>query len=215
MDLKQQYRTEAQQLTPTEEQCERIRARVYEQIRQPDEPLKRRKPLPLKAVAIAGASAACLALVATVVVRSLPSKDLNNATGNAGFQVAESDKTEGMGFDTALTGTAACDDSAANEDLRSTVTGSPSFMGVPNQAVTIEFSEDMSECVVRLGDSSKEYALCDEDMTDCHVEEAKTLIDLSEDRNNLGSRLYFCVENVRLEVYDQDKKLLGVYAEKP
>lgn len=214
MDLKQQYRTEAEQIIPTEEQCERIRARVYEQIKQPSEPLKRKKPLPLKAIAITGASAACLVLVATIVVRSLPSKDLNNAGGSIEFQEVQDGNTGGVGFNVAPPENATVGALKSQDDYHSSALSSPLFVGVPNQAVTIEFSEDMSECIVHLGDASKEYTLCEKDITDCYVEEANTLIDLSEDRNNLGSRLYVCVEDGRLEVYDRDKELMGVYAEK-
>ncbi len=74
MDFKQQYKTEMQNISPTEEQCERIRAKVYEKIKDPQEAKKRKKPLPLKAIAITGASAACLVLVSALALQLLPSK---------------------------------------------------------------------------------------------------------------------------------------------
>ncbi len=74
MDFKQQYKTEMQNISPTEEQCERIRAKVYEEIKDPQEAKKRKKPLPLKAIAITGASAACLVLVSALALQLLPGK---------------------------------------------------------------------------------------------------------------------------------------------
>lgn len=65
MDFKDEYKNEMQNISPTEEQCERIRSEVMRKL-QEKTPVKRKKPLYLRIAAVSGA-AVCAAAVAIVI----------------------------------------------------------------------------------------------------------------------------------------------------
>ena len=78
MSFEEQYKKEINEISPSEEQLERIRAGVMRKLQ------KKKKPLYLRVAAISGASAAALVIVAAAVF-ALPrgKNDMSNLLGNS------------------------------------------------------------------------------------------------------------------------------------
>ncbi len=218
MDFKQQYKTEMQNISPTEEQSERIRARVYEEIQKPQEAKKRKKPLPLKAIAITGASAACLVLAATFAFRfthngimlenakagSRIDANVNDIAAPAAEPAAECN--EGNVGGDGMDATAEYIASAPGKSLQADV-----FSYGNAAALRIELNEDFSKCTLYSGDEVKTYALSNEAKPTDNDE--KLLTEIPKDRNNLGKKLFVCIEDSKIRLYDQNKKFLGAFVE--
>ncbi|MGN0683814.1 MAG: hypothetical protein ACI4JY_09075 [Oscillospiraceae bacterium] len=236
MNFKEQYSNDMQHIIPTEEQCEKIRARVYEEIQKPQTiqmAQKRKKPLPLKTIAITGASVACLALVATfalkfsaqnsfstetaegAAVNTIVSygnydKAADNAVSNVAHSMSEaSNSVEGVTADTAN------DDYTRPEAKDSIASSSSSQLPSTEQAsaivVKMVFSESMSECAMYKGDAEVKYALNNE--APLNSVDEKLLALLPAINSNIEKTLYVYFEDNKLWVYDEDKQFIGCYSE--
>ncbi len=217
MDLKQQYQTEMQHIAPSEEQCERIRTRVYEELQKPQKAKKRKKPLSLKAIAITGASAACLVLAATFAFRfthngimlenAKAGSSLDCNVNDIGAAAAKPsiecyDGNAGGGMDTTA-------DHPVSAPGKSLQTESSAFGRGAD--LRIEFSEDLSECVVYSGSEARTYALSNE--AELTVDYAQLLTEIPEDGSNLGEELFVRIENGKIWIYDRNKEFLGAFVE--
>lgn len=242
MDFKQQYKTEMQDISPTEEQCERIRAKVYAEIQNPQsvqKTPKRRKPLPLKAIAITGASAACLVLVSALALQILPKKmNLSGGTCDVapnGICAMEANRintadalNEGSGIaaetydsaslDPTADGNTGADSKGAFEDL------DPSFSeksgegeySVPSSLVVkpvvkIVFSEDMSECEVFEGSESQKYAISNEAPLTADKEDL--LEEFPAIRSNIEEKLFIYASGDKMWVYNENKQFIGCFVQ--
>lgn len=94
MDFKEEYKKETQNISPTDEQCERIRNGVMKRLSESTEnsaPAKKKKPLYLKIAAVSG-TAVCAAAIAIFAIAGIQksfikSNDMNcteGSTNNAG-----------------------------------------------------------------------------------------------------------------------------------
>lgn len=214
MDLRQQYKNEMQRIAPSEEQSERIRARVYEEIQKPLKAPKRK--LPLKAIAITGASAACLVLAATFTLHfTLEKEALVNpvadealtqndgiAIGNDAGESAGAAKTISEGYDPATDRSVSAPGKSLLADVYSIEYAA---------ALRIELNEELSECVVYSGDDVKTYALSNEaKLTD---DDEKLLTKIPKDRSSLGEELFVCIKDGKIWVYDRNRDFLGAFVE--
>lgn len=233
MNFKEQYSNDMQHIIPTEEQCEKIRARVYEEIQKPQTiqmTQKRKKPLLLKTIAITGASVACLALVATVALKfSAANKFYENTAGGAAVNevggygktandaIAETvDIPSEFGLSASgLTADAASDDYIRPEAKNSTT--SPSIALLPSSehssSITVKtvFSEDMSECAIYEGSAEVKYALNNEAPLKSGDEELLVL--LPAINSNIEKTLFVYFNDNKMWVYDGDKQFIGCYSE--
>ncbi len=236
MDFKQQYKTEMQNISPTEEQCERIRAKVYEAIQDPrserNKP-RRKKPLPLKAIAITGASAACLVLVSALALQILPSKvKLSGGTCDAapnGMYAMEANRintadavNEGSGDAAEPYGSASLDPTAdgsaqsdPNVSLSSQVlpgaekSGASESLASDPLVVKMLFSEDMSECEVYRGSEFKKYALSNE--APLTADNEGLLEELPAVNSNIENPLFIYTSGDKMWVYDENKQFIGCF----
>ncbi len=213
MDFKQQYQNEMQRIAPSEEQSEKIRARVYEEIQKPLKAPKRK--LPLKAIAITGASAACLVLAATFTLHFTPEKEAlvdavanealsqndGIAIGNDAGESADAAKAISEGYDTTT-------DRSVSAPGKSLMADAYSIEYAA--ALRIELNEELSECVVYNGDDVKTYALSNEaELTD----DEKLLTKIPKDRSSLGEELFVRIKDGKIWVYDRNRDFLGAFVE--
>lgn len=225
MNFKQQYQTEMQHISPSEEQCERIRAKVYEEIQKPHsaQPARKRK-IPLKAIAITGASAACLVLAATFALRfTLPSMmDGSTAVNGSPKELYqeparnnESSEEEANGA-SAYSPTTAQDCAAAESKSYS----KPSDEGNKvaefvadsmETALKIVFSEDMTKCEIYKGGEYREYALLSD--APLIAENKLQLEEIQAVGGSLDETLFIYSEDNMIWVYDEDKEFIGTFAE--
>lgn len=235
MDFKQQYKTEMQNISPSEEQCERIRTRVYAEIQNPQSiqtVQKRKKPLPLKAIAITGASAACLVLVSALALQILPKKlDFAYGTGGAapnGICAMEEtnkpdaadDMNAGLGI-----GSEECYSFAQSETMDS-ISGSgaksqqysaESYMK-PSSAeslapgslvVKIVFTEDMSGFELVKGSESEKYALSNE--APLTADNEALLEEFPAINSNIEKLLFIYSSGNKMWVYDENRQFIGCF----
>jgi len=223
MDFKQQYKTEMQHIVPSEEQSERIRARVYEEIQKPREVTKHKKPLPLKVIAITGASAACLVLAATFTLHfTLKSETFDNVTAGATLNEAYDNRTvnyitapamesQELNEGTAGGGMDATTDfiapvTAPGKSLQEDV-----FSYGNDAALRIELNEELSECMVYNGDVVKTYALSNE--AELTHDDEKLLTKIPKDRSSLDEALFVYIEGGKIWIYDREMNFLGAFVE--
>lgn len=229
MDFKQQYQTEMQHISPSEEQCEKIRARVYEEIQKPQSvqmAQKHKKPLPLKAIAITGASAACLVLVATFALRfAIPSKESIYASGGAAptEMYQESARANDM-YDIANYGTISSNVAIAKQDTATSESkntllpeatenkSSESIGGDTVQVVLkIVFSEDITKCEIYKGDEYKKYALSNN--APLKTENESLLEEIPAINSSLNKTLFIYFKDNVMWVYNENKEFIGAFAE--
>lgn len=237
MNFKEQYSNDMQHIIPTEEQCEKIRARVYEEIQKPQTiqmAQKRKKPLPLKAIAIAGASVACLALIATVAlkfsaqnsffstetaggaaVNTIVSygnfdKAADNAVSNVAHSMSEASNTVG-----GVTADNANEDCARPEAKDSIGSSSSTQLPSTEQASAIDvklvFIEDMSECTIYKSYAEVKYAL--NNNAPLNSTDEKLLVLLPAINSNIEKTLFVYFNDNKMWVYDEDKQFIGCYSE--
>lgn len=233
MNFKEQYSNDMQHIIPTEEQCEKIRARVYQEIQKPQTiqmAQKRKKPLVLKTIAITGASVACLALVATVALKfSASNKFSENTAGGAAVNTmwdsgkaandAVPEAAQSLSGYTVPTGgvtaDTANDDYARPEAKESTPSSSIAQLPSAEQSSTITvktvFSEDMSECAMYKGDSEVKYALNNE--APLKSVDEKFLALLPAINSNIEKNLFIYFNDNKMWVYDETKQFIGCYSE--
>lgn len=229
MDFKQQYQTEMQHISPSEEQCEKIRARVYEEIQKPQSvqmAQKHKKPLPLKTIAITGASAACLVLVTTFALRfTLPSKEsINTAGGAAPAEMHQESARANDMYDIANYGTISSNvaivthDTATSESKNTLLPeatenkSSESIGGDTVQVVLkIVFSEDMAMCEIYKGDEYKKYALSNN--APLKTENESLLEEIPAIYSSLNKTLFIYFKDNVMWVYNENKEFIGAFAE--
>ncbi len=214
MDFRQQYKNEMQHIVPSEEQSEKIRARVYEEIQKPLKAPKRK--LPLKAITITGASAACLVLAATFALNfTLEKEALDNAAGGGTLNriYHSADNYTAPSAKPA----AECNEGNAGGGMDATADYTPSAPGKSLQTesiafgMRIELNDKLSECTVYNGDEVKTYARSNE--AEPASEDEKLLTQIPKDRNSLGEDLFVRIDGKKIRIYGQYKDFLGTYIE--
>lgn len=234
MDFKQQYQTEMQHISPSEEQCERIRAKVYEEIQKPQNVQmpqmvqKHKKPLSLKAIAITGASAACLVLVTTFALRfAILSKESVNTAGGAApaemYQESETARANDM-YDIANYGTISSNvaivthDTATSESKSTLLPGatenkSSEHIGADTVQVVLKivFSEDMAMCEIYKGDEYKKYALSNN--APLKTKNESLLEEIPAIYSSLNKTLFIYFKDNVMWVYNENKEFIGAFAE--
>lgn len=102
MKFKDEYKKELQKISPTEEQCERIRSEVAKKLAE-SAPVKKKKPLYLKIAAVSGASICAAAVLIVVAFGMRGGKHFINSTEGKNNAMAPSssagDCTAGEGMD--------------------------------------------------------------------------------------------------------------------
>ena len=174
MSFEEQYKKEINEISPSEEQLERIRAGVMQKLQ------KKKKPLYLRVAAISGASAAALVIVAAAVF-ALPrvKNDMNNFVGNspnnaetngngtADFEPNGGTMTEGnhsFGIDFGNLGESLYGDSY---DKSGGAAYEPDAPGNGNSAPQtadspfLEWSSDGKQCTLTTASERRSYALTD------------------------------------------------------
>lgn len=243
MDFKQQYKTEMQNISPTEEQCERIRAKVYEEIKDPrserNKP-RRKKPLPLKAIAITGASAACLVLVSAIALRTIPKMEnllggAYDASPNGKFTMEEANRintadaeNEGSGFAAEPYDSASLDPTA-DGSAQSESRGSISSQAIPGAGKS--GSTEKSAATEALSpDSLVVKMVFSEDMSECEVYKGNNshkyarsnkppltadneylLEELPAVSSNIEKPLFIYTSGDKMWVYDENKRFVGCF----
>ncbi len=229
MDFKQQYKAEMQNISPSEEQCERIRAKVYEEIKNPQSVQnapKRRKPLPIKAIAITGASAACLVLVSALTLQMTQKmdgvlEDVCSAAPNELYAMEESDgrstdddmsvgsEIGQQAYDNDLLSPTADGNSISNsKDSFSEQTDSAKSAYASSLIIKIIFSEDMSKCEVE-GLKSQNYAISNE--APLTLDNEELLEEFPAIQSNIGETLFIYANGDKLWVYDENKQFIGCF----
>ncbi len=236
MDFKEQYKSDIEQISPSEEQCERIRARVYEEIRnqqvigeaqKPQIIKARKKPLPLATIAITGASVACLVLVATVVLKNQIGfkSEIGTSGGNAASEVSATSASENYTDDSdgftlqayvSKPENIASDEAQENNfEMYDQADGSPkniqscsdSAMSSTNNPVKLTFAED-DTCTAYFKAGTRIYKLA-EYFRSLPADTKPATI--SAENNSLGKTLRVYFTDNEMIVCDENDKIIGVY----
>lgn len=225
MDFKTEYQNELNKLSPTEEQCERIRSGVMQKLSE-DMPVKRKKPLYLKIAAVSGA-AVCAAAVAIVIFAGIKPKvnwsgnsvispsangtmgntakgeDTNNAPANNGTDsdtISGFDGTKSNGSDQG--GTSAEQSAAQNASPNSGV----STPGGTAPSPYLTFPEDKSTCEAVLNGEIYEYRKADGISGEAFSKDKAAAAG-----SNLDTELFVQFDENIMTVFFADGTLFGVY----
>lgn len=210
MDLKDEYKKEIKELSPDEAAAERIRQGVAERLaRQPKAAPK--NPLPLKGIAIIGASsAACLIIGVTVLFSSLTNKwtigealggnDMN-AAGNPAPEInggKNSDENHNtIDGDNANYGNTADPDSV-------TAPGSDD----PADAAPVMIMFDSESCTVFFEGKERKYKSEDSESADLALSSGTEYIPAFSEN---GKLYYLVFDGEGLMVFDEKNSLSGIY----
>ncbi len=229
MDFKDEYKNEMQNISPTEEQCERIRSGVMRRLEEKT-PVKRKKPLYLRIAAISG-TAVCAAAVAIVIFAGThsafhfsgsnnmvasPAAPGNGMTGGATNEGSASISSIG-GANSSINDCAP--NSAKNDSSHSTQTPSneysqdsgdhgnetPPTGGVSSNPY-LTFSEDKGSCVVTIDGATHTYYISDDHIGGLFSEYKAVVAD-----SNLDTVLFVQFDENIMTVYLNDGNLFGVY----
>lgn len=226
MEFKTEYQNELNKLSPTEEQCERIRSGVMKKLAE-NKPVKRKKPLYLRIAAVSGA-AVCAAAVAIVIFAGnnnrvnmsgnalAPSANdtmggtmdaVNNAPANGGKDCEfGSNYSEGTKGDGSYIGQASeTMPSQGDTTNNGSVGGTPSTAH-PAAPKYLEFSENKDYCEVTANnDMIYKYRTAENDGGAFSEENAALA------GSNLDTGLFVQFDENIMTVFFADGTLLGVY----
>lgn len=223
MDFKTEYQNELNKLSPTEEQCERIRSGVMQKLSE-NVPVKRKKPLYLKLAAVSGA-AVCAAAVAIVIfagnrlqnnfsgIALAPSandamgntakgEDINNAPANNG-----TDSDFMSGFDG--TKSDGADQGGTSADQMQGTSPSSGAVSAPGETMPspyLTFPEDRSTCEAVLNGKIYEYRKADGISGESFAKDKAAAAG-----SNLDTELFVQFDEKIMTVFFADGTLFGVY----
>ncbi len=227
MKFQEQYKAEMNSIEPTEAQREKIYAAVYNQINngEASQPKKlapsRKKPLPLKTIALAGASAACLILVAGFVIRFTTKNSfmMNAASGGANggampgnsisAPTAEDAAPEGILNDYINKPEAdepQSSESAGVADNFSAISGTPSIIG---ENARLIFYANCTECILYTDGEPQKFVL---------TSDSKNLnggfsFTLPPEKNNLAQTLHITLKNDTIRVTADNQTVIGQFTQ--
>lgn len=253
MKFQEQYKKEINSISPTEEQCQRIYAGVYEKIKSSETSTdfkqsdhqnntnsvtiaakSRKTPLKLKTIAISGASAACVVIIAGVVFITHFRNNDNSfwdspQTGNG----TNSSVTENISYSSGLS------DDILYSSADKAWTAEESTDGITSESVSseiddisdlkdnaqfgdtdyprIEFYNDCNECVLYINNSSQRFISTNPPTggSDENSSDASNVIqhyEFYESQNNLGVKLSVKIKADIISVYDENGSLIGFFA---
>ncbi len=252
MKFQEQYKSEMNSISPTEEQCQRIYSSVYEKIQDSENTSNSdtsdsfdtlnypvvvkpsgKKPLKLKAIALSGASAACVAVLAGVVILSrLSEKD--NITSNG---LIMSDAMNSCEEDFSYTCDSSKDifsdsyskdpDKAEDNAIDNIVSEnqSNSFGDFEITDDNMVFSDDIylklvfygncSECILHKSSGSQHFFLTNSPTNGTQnapdTPYTGQLYELTKSQNNLGQKLSVIVAGDIVSVLGESGETIGIY----
>lgn len=225
MDFKEEYKNEMQRISPSEEQCERIRAGVMQRLSE-NVPVKRKKPPYLRITAVSGA-AVCAAAVAIVIFSAARVNLESNFSGNAmapsandsGYGITDKDFSfdtnlslssgatsgyspdgEGAGNGNDFTQSAAQESSKGGNDI-----GGPTAEP-PTATPYLTFSEDKSSCDAKTDGIAYTYYIAENDSGSPYSGDEAAKAD-----SNLDTELFVQFDENIMTVFYKDGSLFGVY----
>lgn len=219
MKFQEQYKAEMNSIEPTEAQREKIYAAVYNQINngEASQPKKlapsRKKPLPLKTIALAGASAACLILVAGFVIRFTTMMDAASGGAMPGNSIsaptAEDAAPEGILNDYINKPEAdepQSSESAGVADNFSAISGTSSIIG---ENARLIFYANCTECILYTDGEPQKFVL---------TSNSKTLnggfsFTLPPEKNNLAQTLHITLKNDTIRVTADNQTVIGQFTQ--
>lgn len=229
MDFKDEYKNEMQNISPTEEQCERIRSGVMRKLSE-TAPVKKKKPLYFKIAAVSGA-AVCAAAVVIVIFAGThsalhisgsknmiasPTDPGKGMTGGA----ANDGNTSDFSFDGSYSSVIDCaPNSEKNESPHSTLSSSydysqnsgdqgndtPPMEGMSDSPY-LTFSGDKSSCVVTRDGAAYTYYTSEDHIAGSSSEDKAVAAD-----SNLDMELFVQFDENIMTVFSKDGSLFGVY----
>lgn len=236
MDFKDEYKNEMQNISPTEEQCERIRSGVMRKLSE-NATIKRKKPLYLRVAAISGA-AVCAAAVAIVIFAGTHSAFYISGSNNmvasptapgdglAGGAMAEGSISNGA--HSSVPGAApemsiSDTDSTKNDNAYhegSTYESLPSQGYAPDNSDSIDkpltgsgaanpyltFSGNKGSCVVTIDGATHTYYISDDHIAGFYSEEKVVAAD-----SDLDTELFVQFDENIMTVFLKDGSVFGVY----
>lgn len=242
MKFQEQYKNEMNSISPSDEQCQRIYSNVYKQIQGTQTTSNadnsdivnyasalrpsRKNPLRLKAIAITGATAACVVLVAGIAIGQITGKN-NAATGDAmqnndaiaaGGSSSINDITdssiwydgdipfiESSPKEEADNFTSAEEEPSANSN--SAFDESTAFGDISN--IRIIFYGNCSECILYSGNNAWKFTISSDNLQDFN----SNYISISELQNNLGQTLHISLGKYSIAVTDEQHNPIGFFTQ--
>lgn len=229
MIFKEEYKKEMQKLSPSEEQCKRIRQGVMQKLSDnTPEPSGKKKPLYLKIAAISG-TAVCAAAVMIVIFGGFRGFNLMEGKGNdLAVNSSKNDyQSWGAANEPSYNNTGAAggaqaptmdssSDADAMYDPNNNTNNEPSAapqhpnIGNMNEGSPgipyLEFSEDKEVCEVTINDETVTYKRVDVSVGGAGRD--KPLISV---RSEPGTELFVYFDNDVMEIYTKDGAFFGAY----
>lgn len=231
MNFKTEYKNEIQKISPTEEQCERIRSGVMRKLAE-TAPEKRKKPLYLKIAAVSGTAVCAAALLIVVFTGKhfiINSDSKNEMTGNNYGNATAAGEDLDAGFNTG--GAAEAPGNNITDSMPNSISPSSSDRGSTGGSilpgVTADPQSPNSEGIGGASSPNIPYLTFSEDKTVCSVTQngetadyqrtappidSMFISDLSISADSdLDIELFVQFDENKMTIFFKDGSLFGVY----